>query len=223
MNALTATTLLGAWERALAQPPPQRALTLAALAPGAGATETLARLPVGERDGQILTAREAAFGPHLNAIVSCPACAQRLEFACAISELRAAPTAPASGPFKFQHADCELEFRLPDNEDLGALSAELEPAANRARLLERCVLAARRNGESLAPAAVPPETQAALSERMSELDPQANLQLTLTCPACRHAWRAPLDIVAYLWAELHAWALRLLRDVHTLAAAYGRR
>jgi hypothetical protein len=32
-----------------------------------------------------------------------------------------------------------------------------------------------------------------------------------------------LDIASYLWSEIHAWAGRMLRDVHALAAAYGWR
>jgi hypothetical protein len=29
------------------------------------------------------------------------------------------------------------------------------------------------------------------------------------------------DVVSYLWGEIEDWAERLLRDVHSLAAAYG--
>jgi hypothetical protein len=43
----------------------------------------------------------------------------------------------------------------------------------------------------------------------------------LTCPQCAHQWQAPLDIVSFLWSEVHAWAIRLLREIHELASAYG--
>ena len=45
----------------------------------------------------------------------------------------------------------------------------------------------------------------------------------LTCPQCSHHWHAPLDIVSFVWSEIHAWAVRLLHDVHALALAYGWR
>ena len=32
---------------------------------------------------------------------------------------------------------------------------------------------------------------------MSELDPQGDVQLALTCPQCSHQWQAPLDIVVF--------------------------
>jgi hypothetical protein len=31
------------------------------------------------------------------------------------------------------------------------------------------------------------------------------------------------DIVPYLWTEINAWAMRLLREIHSLATAYGWR
>ncbi len=58
---------------------------------------------------------------------------------------------------------------------------------------------------------------------MSELDPQGDVQIALSCPQCSHRWHAPLDIVSFVWSEIHAWAVRLLRDVHALASAYGWR
>ncbi len=58
---------------------------------------------------------------------------------------------------------------------------------------------------------------------MSEADPTANIYLALSCPTCDHQWDAPFDIVTLFWHELHAWAIRLLREVHQLALAYGWR
>ncbi|MGH8523199.1 MAG: phage baseplate protein, partial [Gammaproteobacteria bacterium] len=54
-------------------------------------------------------------------------------------------------------------------------------------------------------------------------DPQSNLQISLTCPACGHCWEALFDIVFFLWAEINHWAERTLRAVHLLARAYGWR
>ena len=33
----------------------------------------------------------------------------------------------------------------------------------------------------------------------------------------------PLDVAAFFWTELNAWAVRLLREIHALASAYGWR
>ena len=56
---------------------------------------------------------------------------------------------------------------------------------------------------------------------MASADPMAEIHLVLDCPCCQHKWEAPFDIVAFLWREISAAARRLLREVHTIASAYG--
>jgi hypothetical protein len=58
---------------------------------------------------------------------------------------------------------------------------------------------------------------------MGQADPLADLTLLATCPACGHNWRILFDIVSYFWDEIQAWGGRLMREVHTLASAYGWR
>jgi hypothetical protein len=58
---------------------------------------------------------------------------------------------------------------------------------------------------------------------MVQADPQADVQLALTCPACGHQWEATFDIASFFWSEIDSWAHRILREVHTLASAYGWR
>jgi hypothetical protein len=82
-------------------------------------------------------------------------------------------------------------------------------------------MSARRDGAEIAVEDLPPEVVAAVSERMAEADPQADVQLALACPQCEHHWHTPLDIVSFFWSEINALALRLLNDIHTLASAYG--
>jgi hypothetical protein len=67
------------------------------------------------------------------------------------------------------------------------------------------------------------ETMAAIEAWMSDADPQADVELALACPSCGHQWPAAFDIASFLWKELHVWALRTLREVHTLARSYGWR
>ena len=61
----------------------------------------------------------------------------------------------------------------------------------------------------------------AAGEALAQADPMADLRLGLTCVACGHAWQSPFDTASFLWTELDAWAARILREVHTLASAYG--
>ena len=66
-----------------------------------------------------------------------------------------------------------------------------------------------------------PQAAEAIEERMAELDPMVQVEMQLSCPGCGHEWAEPFDIASYLWTELGDQALRLLREVHTLADAYG--
>jgi hypothetical protein len=70
-------------------------------------------------------------------------------------------------------------------------------------------------------AELPAEVVQEISSRMSQADPQAEIDLTLECPGCSHRWSEPFDIASFLWTELSTWASRTLFDVHQLAAAYG--
>jgi hypothetical protein len=67
---------------------------------------------------------------------------------------------------------------------------------------------------------VPEDALAALAEAMGRAAPAADVTLALSCPACGNGWEEGLDVGAVLWAEVAARARTLLREVHTLAAAY---
>ena len=61
----------------------------------------------------------------------------------------------------------------------------------------------------------------ALADSMAAADPQANIDIGMTCAGCDHHWACAFDIASFLWREIDAWARRTLRDVHTLARAYA--
>jgi hypothetical protein len=63
----------------------------------------------------------------------------------------------------------------------------------------------------------------AIAEAMVEHDPRAEMRLAMHCHACQHSWSTIFDIVSFFWTEIEASAKRLLREVHTLAKAYGWR
>jgi hypothetical protein len=205
--------LLAAWERGLGQPSTPRALALL----GAGWPETpageLARLSIGRRDARLLELREHAFGAAVVAVATCPACAERLELSFDVAEVRTADPGLAV-PLELRASGYELRFRLPDSGDLLA-------GGTATALLERCLLAAERDGLPAVAAELPAEVVELVEARMAEADPQADIRLALTCPACEHGWEAAFDVAAFLWSEVDAWARRTLWQVHLLARAYG--
>jgi hypothetical protein len=221
MRALSAVELLDTWERGFAQTPAQRALLLLAVSSGEMDIERLTQFSAGQRDAHLLALREQTFGSRLASVTACPACAEQLEFQVNAADMRATSTTNPQAPLKLTHTGYHVEFRLPNGLDLASLDPETSLQANRRSLLQRCVITARRAGREIGAGQLPAKVGAAIAQRMAEADPQADVQLALTCPQCRHAWQTPFDIVSYLWTEINAWAARLLREVNWLASAYG--
>jgi hypothetical protein len=85
------------------------------------------------------------------------------------------------------------------------------------------VLGARKDGKAIAASDLPPDIRGAIMDRMEHEEPLANITLDAACPACGHRWRIVFDIVSFFWTEINAWAIRLMREVHLLASAYGWR
>lgn len=205
--SLDAAGLIDVWERAAGASQLLRApILLAAAWPG----YDWLRAPIGQRDRYLFRLRTALFGDALDAVASCPSCAADLELPLRAGDLLT-PPGTGDGPRELRHGDSLVRYRLPTTLDLLSV-ADAAPDRRRDLLLRRCLLEG---------AADEPAIDAAIVAGMVEADPQADTSLALACPECGHAWSAPFDIAAYLWADLEACARRLLRQVHTLAAAYG--
>jgi hypothetical protein len=216
------TDVLHIWEAGQRQNPIDRALTILATAFSDEEQDDLTTLPIGVRDSRLLLVREATFGSNLNCIATCPTCGGATELALDTSELQAvmAPPATVSGWQTLNIDDLEINFRLPDSRDLADALRIGDPSTAQQRLIERCLHDARKDGT---PATPPSEIFDRISEEMAMLDPGAELNLALSCPSCEHEWQSPFDMSAFLWIEIDALAKRLLREVATLAHAYGWR
>ncbi|WP_125612921.1 phage baseplate protein [Specibacter cremeus] len=193
MAAPAVPALLAVWEQGQDQSPTWRALALLGAATPEADGDALARWPLGRRDAALMRLRADLFGARVEAVAACPACAEAVELSFAPTDMDDDGTPAGAAPGAVTSADL--------------LAVAALPAGERARAI------ADRHG--------PGEDFAAVERRLAAADPLARLEVALHCPACGHDWVAPFDVVGFLWAELHHWALRLLRDVHTLARAYG--
>jgi hypothetical protein len=221
MRPLSVSELLDAWERGLGQSPPERALTLLAAATDS-APDSLARLSIGQRDARLLALRELTFGPQLLSLATCPACGERMELAFGAADLRVAHEAGADELLTLSLDGDEIRFRLPDSLDQMALVGCEDVDAARRVLLRRCLLTdAESGGEEGSADALSPDAWEMIARQMERADPQADVQLQMSCQACAHEWQEAFDIGSFFWAELDAWARRVLVEVHTLARAYG--
>lgn len=222
MHALSASKLLSVWERALSQSSVERALALLVAACPEHSLEELARFSIGRRDRLLLTLREWTFGSRLLGRVPCQKCGEALELAFNVSDI-CAPEAEMHDALTLKLDGYEVHFRPPNSQDLTAISNCGNIPDGKQRLLARCLLRVTEDGTERAVESLPERVREAVVERMAEADPQSDVQLQLSCPACGHSWLAAFDIVSYFWSEINAWAVRILREVHTLASAYGWR
>jgi len=231
LRPLSASDLLDLWERGVGRQPVEQGLLLLREACPEMPAGDLPRVTIGQRDATLMRLRQKTFGLPLNGLAVCPACGERVEIGVPLEELLALhagyedPLAlpPETETNHLSIAGYELTFRLPTSADLMNASAALNSDSARLALLEVCLLEVQRDGRPGRAADLPEEVIQSLAARMDQVDPLANITLPLTCPACEHSWEVTFDIVSFFWAEVSAWAERLLREVHLLASAYGWR
>ena len=226
MNALSPAELLNVWERGQGRSLPEQALLLLAAACPGQTADRLGELSLGQRDARLLALRESTFGSQLVSLTTCPECREKLELTLAIADIHSPALEPAAEgediePLSLTVDGYEVQFRLPNSQDLVAVAESGDAAAGRRLLLESCLLAARLGDEDKSAGELPTDLVESLTARMAQADPQANVWLNLACPSCGHRWQAPFDIASFLWRELNFWAERTLQQVHSLALAYG--
>ena len=225
VSSFSAAKLLQVWERGQRQLHVEKALTLLAAGHPENEPNMLAALSIGQRDAGLISLREQLFGAQLSSLTDCPACGERLELNFNVNDIRASAS-PAEAAISFSEADYELQLRLPNSRDLLLVTECGSREEMRARLFEQCVVQLAYHGQVESAKRceeIPAEIIELAIGRLGDADPQADVEIALTCPECGHAWQTNFDIVSYLWSELHAWAMQLLREVHLLASAYGWR
>ncbi len=229
MHALSAQEILRIWEIGSGQHPVDRALTILATAFPELPRESLVALSVGQRDGYLLDVRKWTFGTQLACFTECLKCCERLEFELDVADIQVEQSEAYPVPpevyrvYMVQSEEYELRFRLPKSLDLAAIAVSSDIGAARDLLVQRCLLQVTSDGVEVDVKAVPESAIATLAAQMGERDPQAEVQIDLACPACDYRWPVLFDIVVFLWKEICVQAKRLLREIHTLAWAYGWR
>jgi hypothetical protein len=201
---------------------------------GLGREQDVSQLSLGDREALLLHARRLTFGGQIDCVLPCPECGERMDFQLQVDRLLAQQAA-APPPRYFEETmdtgseRVRVRFRVPSGADLeDALRSAHSPAAAVETVLALTVESLRWEGtpENVrAPVAIaveqwPAGLAAQISERMAELDPQAESALQLTCPVCRHSFTTSFDIGDYFFHELRAREHGRYRDVHQLALAY---
>ena len=160
----------------------------------------------------LLNLHERCFGSVVPCELECPACGERLETELSTDLLRV----DAGGP-DVMRVDVDgvgATVRPLTSRDVLAVEA-LDPEARRL-VLSSCIV------DSAAPAEhLDAGLMDAVEDALSELDPQADIEVSLDCQSCGARWSWPFDVASFVWLEIDAYIRRLLTEVRWLALAYG--
>jgi hypothetical protein len=202
---------------------------------GSPGAEMIDSLSLGDREALLLHLRRLTFGERIACLLECPSCEQKMELELAVADLLLPP-----GPetrvcqeetFSVDGQALQVVFRLPRATDFAAAlrAAEGDAAAAVRALILACVEKVQQHSSARDSAREAPALPAQdwpeglalqLSDRMEELDPQAEIMLRLVCPFCEHGFSTSFDTTNYLIQELLQWQHGLYGEVHQLARAY---
>jgi len=191
--------------------------------------QTTRSLGVGDREALLLHLRRLSLGEQMSCLVRCPQadCGETIDADVQASDLLLSPYAHRRELYEEEIRDngatYRVRFRLPtgaDQETAATLAGENLQAAAEV-ILRRCVAEVAVNGTTIRQSAEwPPAVARQVPLFMAQLDPQAELWLTLTCTECGHSFTTLLDAATYLFQELAQRLRGLYREVHYLAFYY---
>ena len=226
VRPLLAKDIIRVWEKGQGKPYLERAMLLLTAALPDVDRNQLADLTIGQRDAILLALRERTLGPTMQMYARCTQCSENLEFTVNTSNIRVVETSQEnsgdkSGERELTHQGFLVRYRLPNSWDLAFVRGLGDVVQARSQLLQKCVLEVQYDGAAMTLEDLPCEIVEALTSRMEEDDPQADILFNVQCPSCGFSWLTIFDIVPYLWTEISVAAQRLLVDVHSLARVYG--
>jgi len=214
--------------------PAQRATTLLArtltrLGPYEPATtEAVRQLTAGDREALLLHVRALTLGERMQCVLTCPdaACAERIECEIQTNELLLPVYQDQQREYQLtlgkNGSAYSVTVRLPNGADLEAAApiALTDPEAAAAFLLSRCVEKITLASSEESVTELPAELEAQVSAALARLDPQSELILDLTCPACGRDFSALVDVASFFYQEIRNHLKSLYLETHLLAFHY---
>jgi len=215
MRALSHADFLSLWEAGHGLHSLDRGVLAAtALLPEAS-QDNVADWTLGRRNEALARLHARHFGSSLGGWTECEGCGEKLEFAVDCRGLIERQRERNVTPVEVKGQ----AFRVPTSRDLARIADEADAEDAARRLAALCRMDA---GDQREWAGEWSNTELAeLGEKMSAADPLAEILLQFACPACGAVREQALDLPGFLWAELEAFAKRMLAEIHMLASAYG--
>jgi hypothetical protein len=191
--------------------------------------EMVRALTAGDREALLLHLRRITYGERLPCLLNCTdsACGERMDLELKVSELLLEPYAASQEwnevAVRTEKKMYRVRLRVPNGLDQEFVAERAWMNATDAEnlLLQRCVESVSAEGSSpLTMDQWPAELADEIGRKFGELDPQAEILLSLQCPACGQAFTGEFDAGAYLYHELRGHIPHLYREVHRMARSY---
>ena len=183
-------------------------------------TKAAAEAPIGYCDASAWALRCRSFGNVALCQTRCSSCDAELEL-----DLPAAIVPAATEPVEVPCLEVDgyrVQARLPSLADVASVCrVSRNVSLARRMLVERCVSWATQGDVVVAASELPETVIAGLAEHLDPLDPAARIVLACDCAECGARCEVSFDPAGFFAAELEAEAARLIREVDTLARAYG--
>jgi hypothetical protein len=221
MHPLSASELLDIWEQGMGESPVNQAVLILSSACPEVSEKEIMELSIGQRDKYLITLHEWTFGSRFSGLAFCPSCGENVELNFSAEEILKSSEENPEAELTVNSGNFDVSFRLPNSQDILSIKDFRNIFSAQQQLTEQCILKVKHEGKEIPKGQIPEYLLEALVNKMAEQDPIADIQLELTCPSCALSWHSTFDIVSYFWAEINAWAHRILAEVHTIASAYG--
>lgn len=177
--------------------------------------EIIKRLTVGDRVALILHTRRLIFGDKLECVLICPDCKEEMSFTLSVNGLLQPVMLEPQSEYAVKAGSYDIKIRPVTGADLEALFEDDEPR-NAERIIRSCIT----SSDPLLPEKLTDDFMVLVSSKLSELDPQADLILELSCPYCEHSFQNTFDAEYFLFQEVKMRQNQLEQEVHWLAFNY---
>ena len=202
----------------------------------ADAEEILRHLTLGDRIALMLHLRKSYLGDILQCVIGCPACKEAMSLDLSIAKLLETWVPPSFSPqteYLINVDDFVLKIRPVNGADQEAVlalkndtiqsnqSSSSSPysfsSTAQELLVRSCIIS---SGLPLPDNGLTEQFLTAVSSKLGEIDPLADLNLDLHCPSCQHFFQAPFVVEDFIFQEINTLQRQLEQEVHWLAFNY---
>lgn len=177
---------------------------------------TIRRLTVGDRLALILQLRKVTLGDIMHSVLQCPKCKEQLSFDMSVDSLLQPATQNPQTEYALNLEGVSLTVRPITGFDLEAVDSNPDLGNLKEQLLRGCIVASK----PALPVTLSSQLQESISLKLAEIDPQAEIVLSVQCPACNGVFQVPFDVEDYFYREITARYRQLEREVHWIAFHY---